>query len=121
MIRPFRFILLRLMAALLIVQGVAAPAHCLEMLAQATSTPLCSSGDGLHYGQGVPDDGPLSHHGADGCAVCHALPQGLAPQPPALPVPLAVAAPCPAHAAMDARLPEHPVLAYAARGPPFSG
>jgi hypothetical protein len=92
MTRRLHLLLLRLLAVLLITQGVAAPAHCLERLARATSTPICTGGDGLRYGPGEEPDHPLAHHGADGCAMCHNPPQGPVPQALALPVPSVVLA-----------------------------
>ncbi|RKK01907.1 hypothetical protein EBE87_13500 [Pseudoroseomonas wenyumeiae] len=112
-LRPF---LLRLIVALLIVQGVAAPAHCLERLAQVLSVPLCGGGTAS---LGHDGDAPAPHHGQDGCVVCHALPQGPAPQGPQLsapgsvPVALALAWP-------EDRFPVRGRQAqpYAARAPP---
>lgn len=121
MIRRLHLLLLRLLAVLLITQGVAAPAHCLELLARATGTPICTGGNGLQYGAGVPEDGPLSHHGADGCAVCHALPQGPVPAPLLLPPPSLVLAaaskPWPLVLAPSGMAEARP---YTARAPPLA-
>ena len=115
MTRPLRTILLRLLVALLLVQGVAAPAWCLERMVLATGTPICTAG-----GLGVQhDEAPASHHGNDGCVVCAALPQGPVPEAPvlaaraALPVAVALAAPD------RAVLPEgRRARPYAVRAPP---
>ena len=113
-LRPF---LLRLLVALLIVQGVAAPAWCLERMAATTGTPICTA-DGLRFRHDGGDT-PAPHHGADGCAVCHALPQGPVPDAPWLAgrvlAPAAMVPPLPAAAALPqgAR-----VRSYAARAPP---
>lgn len=112
-LRPF---LLRLFVALLIVQGVAAPAHCLERLAQVLSVPLCGGGSAsLPHG----DDAPAPHHGQDGCVVCHVVPQGPVPQGPVLSVPEAVPV---AQAAIwpqnTVHVWERGTRPYAARAPP---
>lgn len=116
MTRRLRSYLLRLLVALLIVQGVAAPAWCLERL--APGTPICTA-DGLRPQHG--DDTPGPHHGHDGCVVCHALPQGPVPDAPGLAgralVPVAVVPPLPAVAALP-RAAWAP--AYAARAPPVA-
>jgi hypothetical protein len=108
-----RTLLLRLCVALLIVQGVATPAHCLERLAWAASVPVC--GSGAAHGPG--DDGPP--HGPDGCVVCHAVPQGPVPQAPDL------SRPGSAPVARAATWPDQPPRGrnsaadvYAARAPP---
>jgi hypothetical protein len=115
MTRHLRTILLRLLVALLLVQGVAAPAWCLERMVLATGTPICTAG-GLVLRH---DEAPAPHHGNDGCVVCAALPQGPVPEAPvlagraALPAAVAVAAPA------RAVLPEgRRTLSYAARAPP---
>ena len=115
MTRFLRTILLRLLVALLLVQGVAAPAWCLERMALATATPICTAG-GLELRHG---EAPAPHHGNDGCVVCAALPQGPVPEAPvlaaraALPAEVIVAAPA------REVLPEgRRASSYAARAPP---
>jgi hypothetical protein len=120
MIRRLKSLLPRLLAILLITQGVAAPAHCLELLARSTATPICTGGDGLRYGQGVRDDDPLAHHGADGCTVCHALPQGPVPQGPQLPLPASVLAEAAARHLTPPPAPGRLPSPYAARAPPLA-
>jgi hypothetical protein len=91
-LRPF---LLRLLLALLIMQGVAAPAHCLG------------------------DDAPAPHHGQDGCLVCHVMPQGPVPQGPQLWLPgsLPVARAIP-WAESPPPVRDRTAHPYAARAPP---
>jgi hypothetical protein len=114
-LRPF---LLRLLLALLIMQGVAAPAHCLERLTGLLPVPICGSGEaGLPHGLG--DDAPAPHHGQDGCLVCHVMPQGPVPQGPQLWLPgsLPVARAIP-WAESPPPVRDRTAHPYAARAPP---
>jgi hypothetical protein len=119
MTRHLRPYLLRLLVALLIVQGVAAPAWCLERMAPGAGTPICTA-DGLRF-QHDGDNAPAPHHGNDGCVVCHALPQGPVPDAPVLAdramAPVAMVPPPPVVVALPqgAR-----GSAYAARAPPVA-
>lgn len=121
MTRRLHLFLLRLLAVLLITQGVAAPAHCLERLARATAMPICTGGDGLRYGPPAEPDNPLAHHGADGCAICHSPPQGPVPQALALPMPgFVLASGTPGWQPGPAPLPSQDARPYAARAPPVA-
>ncbi len=108
-----RSILLRLLVALLIVQGVAAPAWCLERM--AFGTPICTA-DGSRIQH---DGGDALHHGQDGCVVCHALPQGPVPEGPALAAPGVALAAAERPWPVAGGLPDgRRARAYAARAPP---
>ena len=89
--------MLRLLAAVLLLQTVLAPAVCLAMGGGSGSpaVQICTA-DGLRviHPSAPGDEAPAgSGHGGN-CLVCHALPQGAALALPALPAPawLAVAA-----------------------------
>jgi hypothetical protein len=113
----FRHPIARLIAMILLVQVVLAPAHCLAMAGTPAGmeTVICSP-DGmrtLHLGpdgQALP--APEAQTGF--CVACHAVPEALLPQAPTLATPAwttiaAIWQPVPAH-----RLPQ------AARAPPFA-
>lgn len=114
MARPFRPIA-RLIAAILLLQVVLAPAHCLAMGATPAGleTVICSP-DGmrtLHLG---PDgqEAPVADEGF--CPGCHAVPQVAVPAAPALAQPIALQEGPAWHAAAAETLPPP------ARGPPFA-
>lgn len=116
MTRSFRPVA-RLVAAILLIQVVLAPAHCLAMAPApgGMETVICSP-DGarsLHLG---PDGREVpAHESAAGfCAACPALPQMALPAPSALPAPAWIAAGPAWHAAAPESLPPP------ARGPPFA-
>lgn len=109
--------LLRLVAAVLLLQAVMAPAHCLATAAAPAGLEavICSA-DGMRTvhlgpaGQELPD----AHDDSGFCAACPIPPQAMLPEPPALPSP-AWAGALPAwHAAAPSALPPP------ARGPPFA-
>ena len=86
--RPFRPVA-RLIAAILLLQAVLAPAHCLAMAAAPVGllTVLCSP-VGVERTILVGPDGhalPEPDTGAGLCVVCTGLPQAVLPQPPAVP------------------------------------
>lgn len=107
----------RLIAMVLLLQVVLAPAHCLAMAATPSGleTVICSP-DGtrsIHLG---PDGQEMpAHDGGPGfCLSCHGVPQAWLPPAPAVAAPAWIAAtigwqPTPAHA-----------LPQAARAPPFA-
>lgn len=107
----------RLVAAVLLVQTVLAPVHCLAMAAAPAGqeTVVCSFGGTrtIHVG---PDGQEVPAHdaGAGACLACPALPQAAALAPPALPAPAWVAVPFTWHMLAPELLPP------AARAPPFS-
>jgi hypothetical protein len=82
--------LMRLVAAVLLVQVVLAPAHCLAAVSLPGGLPAVICGaDGartIHLG---PDGQEMPAHGAGlgFCPGCHALPEVVLPPPPALPAP----------------------------------
>lgn len=107
----------RLIALVLLLQVVLAPAHCLAMVANPAGfeTVICSP-DGMRTMHLGPDGQavPAPEAQASFCPACHALPEAFLPPAPILATPawLAVAIvwqPAPAHA-----------LPQAARAPPFS-
>ena len=108
--------LTRLLATILLIQVVVAPAHCLAMAAvpAGLETVLCAP-DGtrtIHVG---PDGQEVPAHqpGQGFCTACHALPEATLPAAPAVPA-FAWTRGGPAwHAAGAAALPP------AARGPPY--
>jgi hypothetical protein len=109
--------LARLLAAILLVQAVLAPAHALAMAAAPAglAVVLCSP-EGpriLHLG---PDgqEMPADQTAQGFCAACAALPQVALPAPPRLPAP-GGAATAPAWHAAAPGVPPPP-----ARGPPFA-
>jgi hypothetical protein len=108
---------LRLIAAVLLLQSVLAPAHCLAMAAPPAGLQavICSP-DGTRLVHLGPDGQEAPAHGAaDGfCAACGALPQVALPAPPRLPAPGGAATAPAWHAAAPAALPPP------ARGPPFA-
>jgi hypothetical protein len=112
-LRPW---LIRLMAALLLLQSGAAMAHCLRGMAAAGELIEICAADGIRHvrvdaeGQEIPGDAP-AHQGF--CAACHALPQVALPEPSGVSAPVAYAA-CAAWHAAEAR-----ALRPAARAPPF--
>jgi hypothetical protein len=113
--RPFR-LLPRLIAAVLLLQVVLAPAQCLAMAAvpAGLDAVVCSPEGArtIHIG---PDgqEMPAQDAAAGVCAVCAALPQAALPNPPAPPAPAWVPRPAPWHPGVqDANGPP-------ARGPPF--
>ena len=86
--RPATFFA-RLIAALLLVQTVLAPALCLAHAASAGLATVICSPDGdrtVHLGQGGEElPAPEAHGGF--CLVCHALPQADIPAAPMLSAP----------------------------------
>lgn len=86
--RPATF-LARLIAALLLVQTVLAPALCLAHVASAGMATVICSPDGdrtVHLGtNGEELPAPEAHSGF--CLACHALPQADLPAPPMLSTP----------------------------------
>ena len=84
--RPFA----RLIAFLLLLQVVAAPAHCLAMAAAPAGfeAVICAA-DGTRTVMIGPDGQELpAHEGSGGaCVVCHALPQAAMTAAPDVPVP----------------------------------
>ncbi|MBY0338881.1 MAG: hypothetical protein K2X11_19860, partial [Acetobacteraceae bacterium] len=78
--------LIRLFAALLLLQSGAAMAHCLRGMASAGELIEICSSEGVRLvrvdaeGNEVPGDPGASHGGF--CAVCHGLPQVTLPEPP---------------------------------------
>lgn len=86
--RPATF-LTRLIAALLLVQTVLAPALCLAHAASAGLATIICSPDGdrtVHLGaEGQELPAPEAHQGF--CLACHALPQADHPAPPMLSAP----------------------------------
>lgn len=109
--------LTRLLAIILLIQVVLAPAHCLAMAAHPAGleTVLCApSGtervifvgpDGQEVPQQAPDPGV--------CVVCAGMAEVALPAPPAVPTPAWVAATISWHAAGAEGLPP------SARGPPY--
>ena len=86
--RPATFFV-RLIAALLLVQTVLAPALCLAHVANAGMATVICSPDGdrtVHLGtNGEELPAPEAHQGF--CLACHALPQADLPAPPLLSTP----------------------------------
>ncbi len=86
--RPATF-LARLIAALLLVQTVLAPALCLPHVASAGMATVICSPDGdrtVHLGSGGEElPAPEAHRGF--CLACHALPQADLPAAPMLSTP----------------------------------
>jgi hypothetical protein len=82
-------LLVRLIAALLLVQTVLAPALCLAHVANAGMATVICSPDGdrtVHLGaEGQELPAPEAHQGF--CLACHALPQADLPAPPMLSTP----------------------------------
>jgi hypothetical protein len=82
-------LLARLIAALLLVQTVLAPALCLAHVANAGLATVICSPDGdrtVHLGSGGEElPAPEAHVGF--CLACHALPQADHPAPPMLSAP----------------------------------
>ena len=114
MARPFRPVA-RLIAVILLLQVVLAPAHCLAMAATPAGLEavICSP-DGvrtLHLG---PDgqQAPVADEGF--CPGCHAVPQVGLPPAPAIALPIALHGGPAWHVAAAEALPPP------ARGPPFA-
>ena len=114
MARPFHPVA-RLIAAILLLQVVLAPAHCLVMAATPAglAAVICSP-DGtrtLHLG---PDgqEAPVADEGF--CPGCHAVPQVALPAAPAVAQPIALQEGPAWYAAAAEALPPPP------RGPPFA-
>jgi hypothetical protein len=85
----------RLIALLLLLQAVMAPAHCLAMgAAPAGFEAVICAADGTRTMLIGPDgqELPAQHDGAGACLACHGLPQAAALDPPALPAPAWTAA-----------------------------
>ncbi len=84
--RPFA----RLIAVFLLLQVVAAPAHCLAMAAAPAGfeAVICAA-DGTRTVLIGPDgqEMPAQHDSAGACLACHGLPQAAVLDPPAVPVP----------------------------------
>ncbi|MDB5375310.1 MAG: hypothetical protein JWP04_3952 [Belnapia sp.] len=115
---PWLAPVLRLIAVVLLVQTVLAPALCLGAGMEAgrgvVAVEICTA-EGLRTIHAAPDGTPaeppgLGHVGA--CLVCHALPQGAGLDLPPLPVPAWIAIARLAAAATPDRLPP------GIRGPP---
>jgi hypothetical protein len=109
--------LLRLVAAVLLLQAVIAPAHCLAMAAAPAGLEvvICST-EGMRTVHLGPDgqEKPAGHEEAGFCAACPVPPHAVLPDPPAAPR-AAWTGESPAwHAATPAALPPP------ARGPPFA-
>lgn len=109
--------LLRLIAIVLLLQAVIAPAHCLAMAATPTGleTVICAA-DGartIHLG---PDGQELPAHdaGAGSCVSCPLLAEAALPAPPAPPTPAWTTTSAAWHALPAEALPP------AARAPPFA-
>lgn len=85
--------LLRLIAAILLVQTVLAPALCLGAGRGSVAVEICTA-EGLRTIHAAPDGGPAEpgqgHIGA--CLACHALPQAAGLDLPPLPAPAWIAA-----------------------------
>ncbi|WP_137126954.1 DUF2946 family protein [Roseomonas sp. HF4] len=80
----------RLVAAVLFVQVVAAPAHCLALVsAPAGLAAVICSAEGARTVHLGPDGQEMPAHeaGRGFCPACHALPQVTLPAPPAPPAP----------------------------------
>ncbi|MGX9964896.1 hypothetical protein ACVFYP_16315 [Roseomonas sp. F4] len=119
--RPLRP-LLCLFVAVLLMQTLVAPAHCfLRMAASAGWDVLICSPEGMRSvhigsdGQEIP-----SHPMAPGfCAACHALPEAILPEAPAVPAPAWFASAVDYRPAADHRLlPPARAPPYAPTGPP---
>lgn len=108
--------LLRLIAAVLLLQTVVAPAHCLAMAAPpAGMEAVICSAEGMRTIHLGPDgqEMPAGHEEGGFCAACPMPAQAMLPDPPAVPAfAWGVAGPA-WHAAAPATLPPP------ARGPPF--
>jgi hypothetical protein len=80
----------RLIALLLLLQAVLAPAHCLAMAAAPAgfAAVICAA-DGTRTVLVGPDgqELPAPHDSAGACLACPGLPQAAVLDPPALPVP----------------------------------
>jgi hypothetical protein len=80
----------RLIALLLLVQAVVAPAHCLAMAAAPAGfeAVICAA-DGTRTVLIGPDgqEMPAQHDSAGACLACHGLPQGAVLDPPIVPSP----------------------------------
>lgn len=86
----------RLIALLLLLQAVVAPAHCLAMAAAPAGfeAVICAA-DGKRTVLIGPDGQEMpaaSHDGGGACLACHGLPQAAALDPPAVPSPAWTAA-----------------------------
>lgn len=85
--RGFASLLPRLLAAILLLQAVAAPARCLAAAAPAGFATVICTAEGprsLHLDAGG-SEAPAPGHDAAFCTACHALPQApplTAPVPP---------------------------------------
>lgn len=116
----------RLLAALLLVQAVLAPALCLGRAA-ADAHPAAGVGEAVEIctaeglrvvhlpAGGMADDaggGPAADHGGGLCLACHGLPQAPEPPVPVLPAPAWARLPVPWAVAAPLALPP------AIRGPP---
>lgn len=106
----------RLIAAILLVQVVLAPAHCLAMasVSAGIEAVICSP-DGtrtIHVG---PDgqEAPVHEASRGFCAACHGLPQVALPEPPPSPTPAWIVSGLAWHVAAAEALPP------AARAPPY--
>jgi hypothetical protein len=116
--RPFA----RLLAVLLLLQVVAAPAHCLAMAAAPAGfeAVICAA-DGTRTVMVGPDgqEIPAHHESGGACVVCHALPQAAMTAAPDVPEPAwlagAVAFP---PATRDALPPGARAPPYRPTGPP---
>ena len=102
--------LLRLLAAVLLLQAVLAPALCLAAGRGGLAVEICTA-EGLRTIHAGPDGTLAEPHHIGACQACHALPQGAALDVPALPVPAWIALPPAAPAAAT-------TLPPGIRGPP---
>lgn len=112
----------RLIALLLLLQAVVAPAHCLAMAAAPAGfeAVICAA-DGTRTVLIGPDgqEMPAHHDSADACLACHAVPQGAALTPPAVPAPTwSIAAVAWSAAGRDGLPPGARAPPYRPTGPP---
>ncbi len=105
----------RLIIAVLLMQTVMAPAHCLaHALAGGFATTICTSeGQRTVHLTAEGDMAPPAQPQADFCAVCHALPTAPVFAVPVLPTPAWIASAPVRHAVSADFLPAR------ARAPPF--
>lgn len=108
--------LLRLIAAVLLLQTVVAPAHCLAMAAApAGMEAVICTAEGMRTVHLGPDgqEMPAGHEHGGFCLACHALPQAAAAAPPAVSEPIRTATAVAWERGTTEGLPPE------ARGPPY--